>query len=258
MNRFLEISSALADLEEQHRRKLNADFDWTDALRSRLTGTVQFGAVDGFHRANSTKLPIVVAVGINYTQGGTVSKTELVPYSSPRDRPGTVRNTESREAVALALEAFNRNRTAWLTSASLGTFNSPSGAFASSASAADTVAGDFILVMTNLCPFITTIRWGKLAQDNPEACRYVLDTWPNTRYLNDLFIAFGGSVDLWIGHSSIYGTDWVFPDFLKLMTRWSVRNWMLTPNLCGRMAANLHFKRQFVNRNHDLFPLFAP
>lgn len=194
MNRFLDISTALADLEEQHRKELNRRFNWTDALRGCLMGTVQFGAIDGLHRANTTELPVVVTIGINYTQGGTASETELVPYSSPRDRPGTLRDTGSCEAVAIALAAFNRNRTAWLTSSSLGTFKSPNGAFVSSASAADKVAGDFVLVMTNLCPFITKLSWQEQVRKTPQAFRYALDTWPNTPYLNDLFLAFGESL----------------------------------------------------------------
>ena len=187
----------------------------------------------------------------------TQSEGELVPYSSRIDKPGTVRNTRSQEAVALAIAAFNRNKIAWLNSPSSTKYKSPSGTFASSASAADTVVGDFILVMTNLSPFITKSKWQDQIKQTPKACRYILETWPNTRYLDDLFLAFGESIDLWIGHSSIHGTDWVWPDFLKLMTRWNSKNWLLTPNLSA-MAANLHFKGQFTKETHALFPLFRP
>jgi len=257
VNAFLEISQPLSLLEEKHRRELNGRFYWTEALRDCITGSVQFGAVDGFQRNNAARLPVVAAIGINYTQGGTQSEKELVPYSSRVDKPGTVRDTRSREAVALAIAAFNRNKNAWLTSPPSTAYKSPNGTFASSASAADTVGGGFILLMTNLSPFITKSKWQDQVKQTPKACRYILETWPNTRYLDDLFLAFGESIDLWIGHSSIHGTDWVWPDFLKLMMRWNAKNWLLTPNLSA-MAANLHFKGQFTKETHALFPLFRP
>jgi hypothetical protein len=257
MNAFFEISEPLSVLEEKHRGELNARFLWTQALRDCITGSVQFGTIDGFQRKNAARLPVVAAVGINYTQGGTQSESDLVPYSSRIDKPGTIRNTRSREAVALAIAAFNRNKGAWLSPTSSTTYKSPNGAFASSASAADTVVGDFILLMTNLSPFITKLKWQDQIKQTPKACRYILDTWPNTRYLDDFFLSFGDSIDLWIGHSSIHGTDWVWPDFLNLMAHWSAKNWLLTPNLSA-MAANLHFKGQFTKETHALFPLFRP
>lgn len=226
-------------------------------MRDCITGGVQFGALDRTHRDAPRGLPVVVAIGINYTQGGIESAGDLVPYQSSKDKPGTIRGTGSYHAAVAAIAAFQRNRTAWLTASSLGPCTSPRGTFVSNADAANAVTDGFILLMTNLSPFITKLKWQEQIKKTPVACRYILDTWPNRRYLDDLFCAIGTSAALWIGHSSIYGTEWVWPDFLKLMACWNVKNWILTPNLNG-MAAELHFKGAFAKASHAFFPLFRP
>jgi hypothetical protein len=257
MDVFSSASKTVAELEKNHLSQLNAAFAWTDGLRDCITGGVQFGALDRTHRNSLRGFPIVVAIGINYTQGGIESTGELVPYQSSKDKPGTIRGTGSYHAAVAAIAAFHRNRTAWLTAASLGPCKSPRGMFASNAEAADGVTDGFILLMTNLSPFITKLKWQEQIKKTPAACRYILDTWPNRQYLDDLFCGIGTSTALWIGHSSIYGTEWVWPDFLKLMARWNVKNWLLTPNLNG-MAVQLHFKGAFAKASNALFPLFRP
>ena len=72
MDAFFHISQPLGLLEEKHRRELSGRFYWTEALRDCITGSVQFGAIDGFQRNNAARLPVVAAIGINYTQGGGV------------------------------------------------------------------------------------------------------------------------------------------------------------------------------------------
>ncbi|HEY6487352.1 MAG TPA: hypothetical protein VIX83_13300 [Candidatus Cybelea sp.] len=146
----------------------------------------------------------MVAIGINNTQGGVESAGELVPCQSSKDKPGTIRGTGSYHAAVAAIAAFQRNRTAWLTASSLGPCKSPQGTFVSNADAADAITDGFILLMTNLSPFITKLKWQEQIKKTPVACRYILDTWPNGRYLDDLFRAVGTSTALWIGHSSIY------------------------------------------------------
>lgn len=32
----------------------------------------------------------------------------------------------------------------------------------------------FILIVTNLCPFITTMRWAQLVKKHPEECRSLM------------------------------------------------------------------------------------
>lgn len=239
------MAKTVAELENKHLQALNSEFTWTDELRCCITGSVQFGSLDSRHQHTNRELPIVAAIGINYTQGGIEAASRLVPYESSKDKPGTVRATGSYHAAATAIAAFKRNRAAWL------------GTFASNAQAADAVGDDFILLMTNLSPFVTKLRWQEQARRTPATCRYLLERWPNTGYLNELFGAVCASTALWIGHSSIYGTDWVRPEFLRLMERWNVTNWLLTPNLNG-MATQLHFKRAFAKPGHPLFPLFRP
>jgi hypothetical protein len=255
MNRFIDVSQSLSELEEHHRGRLNESFRWTANLRQSITGSVQFGAVDGRHRSSLSPLPVVVAIGINYTQGGVESDGELVPFRSDSEPAATVRNTDSVAAVAMAVAAFNRNKDAWLNPKDTGAYRSPLGSFASDARATEGVVGEFILVMTNLCPFITRLRWQCQAKRTPEACSYLLQTWPNTPYLDDLYQALGCSVDLWIGHSAKAGTHWVWPAFLGLMRKWHCNNWLLTPNL-SKTAANVHFPIQFPRSGSDLFTLF--
>jgi hypothetical protein len=110
--------------------------------------------------------------------------------------------------------------------------------------------------MTNLCPFISELEWQAQAKKTPTACRELVGSWPNEDYLDDLYDRIGGSVDLWIGHSAIRGTEWVWPGFSAFVKRHGVKDWLLTPNISPR--AHLYLDGSFRVRTNPFFSLFGP
>jgi hypothetical protein len=115
---------------------------------------------------------------------------------------------------------------------------------------------DFILIMTNFSPFITRLEWQALVQARPRGCSELVDRWPATAYLDDLYDAIGDSVDLWMGHSAVDGTRWVWPGFEHFVRRRGIQEWMLTPNLSPR--SHLYLDGAFRKSKNPRFSLFGP
>jgi hypothetical protein len=265
VNTVSRLSERLSELERLYFERLSNSFRWTDALRSCITGAVQFAVIDSVQRRHALRLPVVCTVGINYTQGGIGSTDGLVRYHGPGQVPSVERATACRPAVALAIAAYNRNTDAWVNPVPGQLPTSPANAYGATTATRDSgltgdVAADFqdgfILVMTNLCPFITQFEWQRQVKRTPLECHNVVNEWPREQYLDDLYQTIGESVDLWIGHSAIYGTDWVWPKFLAFTQRNNVANWLLTPNISPR--AHLYLDRAFRTKHNPLFPLFGP
>jgi hypothetical protein len=113
----------------------------------------------------------------------------------------------------------------------------------------------FILVMTNVVPFITQNEWQDQVRLTPHACEELARS-QSASHLDDLLNALGTSIDLWIGHSSIYGTAWVWPKFADFVRRNNIQEWLVTGNISGR--AHLYFDGAFRKRTHHLFPWYGP
>jgi hypothetical protein len=119
-------------------------------------------ARDILRDANVRPLPVICAVGINYTQNGRCSMDGLFRYEEPT--AGVVRSTASSAAVVSVVAAYQRNRNAW-TSRKAVDPESPVGFYGSpdATSRIGPIAkGCFILVITNICPFITMTEWAKV------------------------------------------------------------------------------------------------
>jgi len=109
----------------------------------------------------------------------------------------------------------------------------------------------FVYIKTNLCPFITEKAWSRqpdwVSQRLLEACS--LD------HLEALQKALGESIDLWIGHSAIEGTRWVWPTFAKFLARHSVKEWLLTFNI--NPQSHLWFEGSLRKKNQKRPWLYA-
>jgi hypothetical protein len=63
-------------------------------------------------------------------------------------------------------------------------------------------------------------------------------------------------VDLWIGHSAIAGTRWVWPAFSSFVQRRHITEWLLTFNISpmSRLSFNGHFRQP----SNPRFPWYGP
>lgn len=255
MDTYQNVHRILLDLE---RQSFAAAALALAAPSDCATGGIQFAALDSSHSQSQRMLPVVCVLGINYTQepSRAASFYSYTGRIQAREIEVDAALTGCRNAVADLIKAYNRNVGAWLSTGivhfdpsvgEVGPFGSPS--------ATAGMSDDFMLVMTNRSPFITRLKWQKQVAETPLDCDALLNTWPNNEYLDHLLSQVGNVVDLWIGHSAIDGTKWVFPFFRDLVTRHNIKTWLLTPNISSQTSLNI--KRHFSVPGHRLYPLFS-
>jgi hypothetical protein len=182
-------------------------------------------------------LPVVVTVGINYTQGKRTIPGIMVADKVPR------------EFEELCIESFNANSATWkLCCLASATMNSPilqkPGASIS----------DFHLVMTNLSPWITNDSWASDIDPAPAAdllvsppyCLGTASLPPNPfGHLDDFYKKLGDQVTLWIGH----GLEVVSSHFRLFVQKHQIDNWLLTANTASgckpliQSGSTIKFKR---------------
>jgi hypothetical protein len=278
METYQIVHDTLLDLENQYFKLAR----YHPAISNPCTnGGIQFAAIDTRHRPkpgekeDQKPLPVVCVVGINYTQEPLPSTGMPPPFSylSRSAVPRVAEPTGSRSKVAQLIAAYNRNTAYWTAStAKKGAVypneSGPFGAKSATVKSGLTSAGspkrkftdlkdEFILVMTNRCPFITQLKWEDQIRKNRPLCDALLRGWPNHSYMNDLYCRLSHSVDLWIGHSAIwthgplYGTAYVWPYFRNFVRHNSIKEWLLSPNInpqahlwingCFRVEGNLRY-----------------
>jgi hypothetical protein len=256
---FADIESALITLERKQFDEICHSFRWTEELAPHLAGSVQSYVIDGLR--TEARLPVICAVGVNYTQenksasNADAGVAPLVPYAG-QGITGVGRQTRCRAAVISVLNAYQRNRNAWVSRPPEDP-RSPMGYYGSadalSKMPAQVQDGHFILIMTNVCPFITTKRWGKQRAD---VSRRLLQSGQRYSTLDRLYVTLGPSVDLWIGHSALGGTEWVWRAFASFIERNAIKEWLLTFNMSPQ--AHLWFERTYRAPKHRLFPWYGP
>lgn len=262
MDTFKNLEVSLHALEVRHLDRLRADFAWSDDLRACITGAVVFGVIDNRQKKRQEALPVVVAVGVNYTQEDRGPSTgALYSYEGTGEGPRIVTGTGSVPSAAAAISAYNRNPSAWeMPVAQYYCGDAGAGPYASHCATAQSgllceepkgLEDGFILIMTNVSPFITRKYW----QKQPEGCKRLIEKWSANDYLDDLASMLRDSVDLWIGHAAKGGTEWVWPPFRLFVKRNGLDSWLLTPNLS---FAHLNMNGQFRNAGNALYALFGP
>jgi hypothetical protein len=251
--RFADVERALTILEQSQFDNIKKKFRWSEVLQPHIRGSIQCFAVDKPKGALVNPLPVVCAVGINYTQNGRCSTDDLFRYEEPS--VGVVRSTASTAAVVSVVAAYERNRHIWASRKPVDP-ESPMGFYGSPNAITKTgliANGGFILIMTNICPFITMTEWAKEPQ---HVSKRLVQESKAYRHLDDLYDALGGSIDLWIGHSALGGTQWVWPAFSSFVRRRGIKEWLLTANISPR--SHLWFEGAFRERRHRLFPWYGP
>lgn len=258
MNSFAVLEKELKALEQEHFERLRSQFQWTSQLAECVSGSVQFFALNSAD-SSSDRLPVICAVGINYTQGPKVNAQELVHYSGEA-APLVTHASGTRLQPRFVIAAYNRNRNAWTSTPAVNP-QSPLGVYGAMDAtkllgmAATTPAAivPFHLIMTNVSPFITLKPWQEQARRTPQACRTLVDCY-SSRHLDAMFERLGDSIDLWMGHSAIAGTQWVWPPFADFVKRQGVKEWLLCGNL--NPQAHLWHDGSFRKPTHPLYPWY--
>ena len=221
------VASVLSALEDKHVEALRETYSRAGHLKPHLSGSVQCFALSGPRTNLDKPLPVVCAVGINYTQEQRRGEN-LRRYHED----GVLQQTASSAKVLSVVAAYERNRQTWISrkardpESPLEFYGSPE----ATRKTGPIFRGGFLYVMTNLCPFITAERWGRQSDD---LSRQILDFSRPFAHLDDLYDALGESIDLWIGHSAMPGTRWVWPEFAAFVRRRGIREWLLTFNIQG-------------------------
>lgn len=250
---FRNVSNVLSNLEDNSFDVIRRSFRWPSELRPYLRGSIQCFAVDRPRAATEDALlPVVCAVGVNYTQNGCC-RTELFPYEE--GGAGVIRATASTSSVISVVSAYERNRDTWVSRKAVKP-ESPLEFYGSPDATAKTgplTKGAFILIMTNLCPFITMTEWAK--QPRSVSAR-LLQECSAYDHMDDLYDLLGADVDLWIGHSAIGGTHWVWPAFASFVRRRGIQEWLLTFNISPR--SHRWFEDYFRRPDNPRYPWYGP
>lgn len=109
----------------------------------------------------------------------------------------------------------------------------------------DTI-GPCHLIMTNVSPFVTLKPWQEQVRRTPEACDALINGYAK-HHLEDLFDRLGESVDLWMGHSAIAGTQWVWPAFADLVERYRIREGEIALIEC-KLGSNPEIRREIIGQ----------
>ena len=261
MHTFTEIRAKLEALEARHVAQLTVP----DGAQPALHGSARFYGLSREHRNTVERMPVVVCVGVNYTQhswcrltlpaivhepsGSKILPSTPIPPETVVDELGN-----SSRAVNMLLDVYRHNHETWMAKPGEDP-RSPLRTYAS-AGVAGVPDGPFLLVMTNVTPFITWKYWQDQVKITPEACDALVNEGTGTTHLDALTKEL--DVDLWIGHSAIGGTQWVWPTFAKLVQHHNLRRWLLTCNVSGK--TQLHIRtfnlKQKDGSRHRLHPWY--
>lgn len=214
---YSDLHARLIALERGISSALPAAFTGSAYVRTNLS-PVQGFALDSSNKDRG-KLPIVVALGSNYTQG---------KEKCPRDSANRLPAVEDNLSLCRARvhEAFNALNTSWFS--------------CGKASSGLSSVGweDWHLVMTNFCLWNTTVRWQQipgadrkgLLQNSPvySSARTCSAPWP---HLSAVAGALSGLPVLWIAHG-IHSE--VFELFDQFRNQLANPAWIKTPNLSFR------------------------
>ena len=248
-----EIVTVLAELERQQFESIKGSFQLTEDWKRYLRGSIQSYAVNEPNVSEDAVSPVIVVVDVNYSQDGR-SSDELFPYD--RGGAGVVKRTQSLEGVRYVLAAYERNRRVWVGEEAkdppspMRFYGAPDATRKIGATANQE---PLHLIMTNLCPFITTMQWAKQPK---EVSRRLLEISNRYATIERLYDAIGSRVDLWIGHSAVFGTHWVWPTFSSFVQRNRIAEWLLTFNISP--MSRLWFDVAFRKPENPRYPWYGP
>lgn len=198
----------------------------------RAAHNVQYFACNVGYPADD--LPVVVEIGINYTQDRNKIPDQIAPASAPRPSVADqVKIDFEKDCINHCIE----HRAAWDASCLVGQATNfkrllaPEGPEGTGQGKIRT--GNFHLVMTNLSPWITKYSWNtslpapvgaELLVHPPHSASAPCAT--PFGHLDDLFAVLGNEVFLWIGH----GLDSVPDHFRMFLAKHRIADWILIAN----------------------------
>ena len=238
--RILDSLKLYPGLEETWFNTLAGAFSGSPPPRlpALANGEAQFFSIEDFNpiRSLGAKIPscdeealdpakkqerlLIVAVSINYDQcPTTIPPSSLVPHLYTRSGHASwVAHSmwaATRNALDVALRQFHGNALTWQNN----------GYASRTVCAAKLCSGGqplpYILVCTNVSPFLSLRRWGL---HTPAHRHAALAVWNPNQHLCDLIRVLGDDVDLWVVH----GKQFVWPTF---DTTDCIKDWLMTPNL---------------------------
>ena len=170
-------------------------------------------------------LPVVVAIGINYSQGKNCLPslaTRSCASSAPwvEDDLHTLPN--NRGALESYFQNYSRNPKAWFYNC-----------LASNTAIRLPGKDAFHLVATNLCPWITQRQWSNKGLSEPIRADILVHppgfspVRPLFQHLDQLASVLGSESVVWVGH----GLDAVSQLFRVFTEKHAIPNWLITQNL---------------------------
>jgi hypothetical protein len=222
---FEWLKDQLESIERRVNLPASMDFAGVEEVRGGPThsNAIQTVVMDSRTSLVNRPVPIIIAVGSNYTQDPVeVPRTSESPFA-------VVDTTGSCRANCLrGIEHFNANRDCWVAARMAASANVIVPPVSSPV--------DFHFVMTNLCLWITKMSWTDikcdarkwLLQNNP-----TFDGKPNPAsaalHLIQLARLTSTCNVLWVFHG--IGDDLLFPYFQSFARQNSIDNWLAMPNL---------------------------
>lgn len=216
--------------------------------RIRDTHNVQYFALSD--RTIGQDCPIVVSVGVNYTQGAQPIPDQI---QDPRHVLTSAPRVEDRvnEYERAYLKSCHQHRDVWVNSALCSPVLPPD--------LLTDALGEirpYHLVMTNLSPWITTDSWSTIAAADGQNLTADLLVAAPAKTLREYAHIFALKKRLkaaempvvWIGH----GKDFVWEHFRGLMRQLDLENWMLAANLAYPISSGFLDKpRRFTGGNAE-------
>lgn len=249
---FDEVKSILEALESEHFANLTIPPNGEAALR----GDAQFFAMDERFTGRTERLPVVVCIGVNYTQVAerlpSLDEGRVVPHL------GGVLDGASSAYHGLndIFEAYRRNRKQWENASGPSAPAELGGVYASHDALAKLAPGqDFILVWSNISPYITLGYWQPQMKKTKGACQALLAT--GTKHLDDLSTHL--DAELYVGHSARPGRANVWPAFAQHVARREISRWLLTDNLSHFTRRNVEVVRKQLTQkkqSHEMYPWY--
>lgn len=252
---YNDLAQELQKLEQQFGGNSTHNYSGSAKSAIRTNDNFQCFALDRTTAPNNPKLPVVIAVGANYTQGtqalpsaGTNSHLTSPPWieddlGNERNnfesflepvRNGNVVLVSSGCSPGYAKElwepeggkfkiftnALQRGDDPWRISPHNGSWQN--------------IPTYYHLVMTNFCPFITNNSWGDYRDDEPHVSQELFSFGLGLGHLTALQQAIGNHTDLWLGHGmfDVYYHFYTYlvrgyePGFISL----NENQWLFTSN----------------------------
>ncbi len=221
---FQWLKTQLEDIERRVSPPASMNFPGADEIRPckrELGGNIQAVALDGSNECTHDDLPVVIAVGLNYTQGDScIPRSITHPFGVVED-----------------LSKWRRNVTAWFSHYKRDAVLWKTRCLASDSFDDAIIESRFHFVMTNFCCWITNDFWGdmskksrsKLLNTNPQFDGQPSSAW-NPLHLFALSDLMHERQVVWIGHG-LSDTSELPGLFSCWKSKAGLRNWLLTYNV---------------------------